>query len=427
MRKSLLTLIAVLYILSIKAQDNKVWLPETKTTVTTIYDLLEEKPRPRTSKSTINYVYDSFGRSLKSEHGITVYSLCEFDGPNTSIPRFEKYYSKSFGDNSWEYSYVLEREIVRDENGRTTRINVYRTNKEGKTALFGYQTFEYDDGGNLIKYTNVPAINIYMDQDNMEGEDYYYINTYTDFVWGDKLADEPEVGSTQWQNWIVSPKSGLKSYSYTDTLVLVKNNVAMVEQQHKFTYTMDYSNDNYYREESARLYGTNLQVTSVEYYDDLGSHTEKISIYSGCANTADRDDSKLTFVYSADTMYVTPNKYTVTHTENNILKGITFTSENSTYENTYNSQYGYLEQTHASGYEYTNLEESHNFEKTITYSDYKQYTTTAIQHIDGDMPSASPNSGSTLYNMQGQLVGSDGSLLPPGIYITQSGKKIIVR
>lgn len=427
MRHYFFILIASFCTLAMNAQDKKVWLPGCKTTIYTIYNLLEENPKPQTSKSVVDYEYDNYGRPLKSEPVGTMYSSYEYDQVGTIIPHNEKYYMWSFADNSWQYSFIIEREIICDEDGRTTRINEYRTNTNGKTALYGYQTFEYNADGTLFKYMKVPAINIYMDNDNMDGEDYYYKYVYTDFVWGTKFVDEPEIGSKEWQEWLVSPKSGLKSYTYTDSVIDVRNYQQTSQLSHQFAYSMDYSTDNYYYEESARLYGSNLQVTSVEYYDDLGSHYEKISIYSGCSNAKDRDDDKLTFVYSADTLYTSPNEYTVKHTENNIKTGVISTTENSTYENTYNSQYGYLEQTHGTGYEYTNLEESRNFEKTITYSDYKQYNITAIEQVVNKQLNSYIDGNKPLYNIHGQRVGGDVNNLPAGIYITQSGQKIFVK
>ena len=427
MRRYLFMFVVILYMLPTKAQDKMVWLPGCKTTVCKIYNLLEDNIHPKTSKGVVTYEYDEYGRSLKSEPEGTTYSTYEYDKAGTIIPHIEKYYSWSFNENCWKYSYTREREIIRNEDGRTTRINVYHTNTKGKTNLCGYQTFEYNEDGTLYRYMNVPAINIFMDLDNMDGEDFYHKYVYTDFVWGDKYVDEPEVGSKEWQKWIVSPKSGLKSYTYTDSLIDVRNYVQTSMLSTKYTYSMNYSTDNYYYEESARLYGSNLQVTSVEYYDDLGSHSEKVCIYSGCNSTNDRDENKLTFVYSADTLYTSPYKYTVTHTENNIKSGITDVTESSTYENTYNSEYGYLEQTHGEGYEYTLLEESRNFEKTITYSDYKQYGTTAIQSVTNDQSFIDVGGEGRLYNIHGQRVSSDTSLLSPGIYITCGGKKILVK
>ena len=405
------------------AQDNKTWLPGCITTESTIYNLLDENPKPQKSGEKNMIEYDNYGRLLydmPTPQYYAQYYVNEYDNIYTTIPHTTTWYVGNYY-KKWVINYTFENEILKDDSGKTVRINKYYTSPTCERIFAGYQLFNYDEEGRLNCYTYVPAINTYREVKDKEGDDYYHKEVYTDLKWGQSLVDEPEIGSDAWREWLVSPKSGLKSYTYTDTLIDVKNYVETKMLRYKFYYTTDFGTDDYYWEECARLYGTNLQVTATRYTDDMGSHSEKVLTYSGVTDAQDRDENKLTYVYSQDTTYITPNKYTVVHTSHNIKNGNILESENSTYENTYNSVYGYLEKTYATGVEYTATEDKIKFEKTITYSDYRQYPTTS--DIVGINNEAADDA--IVSNLQGQRITSGTYRLPAGIYITKSGKKIV--
>ena len=400
------------------AQVKKTWLPGCITTETVKHNLLGNSEETEKSEDKHIIAYDNYGRLLYDKPSLQYYArycVYEYDSPYTTIPHTTTWYCSSRDEKEWIYKGTLENEIIKNNDGKTIRINKYQITKNHDRVLCGHQSFSYGDDGKMNGYIYV----------NAENTDWYSKIVYSDMMWGEAIAEEPEVGSNAWRQWIVSPKSGLKSYTYTDTLVTTKDNVESKELLYKFEYTMDYGNNDYYWEEVARLWRkrNNLQVTSTKYTDGLGSHSINTLLYNGITDLKDRDENKLTYIYSQDTTYVTPNKYTVSHTSHDIKTGNILVSENSTYENTYNSEYGYLEKTHATGFEYTATEDKFNFEKTITYSDYRQYPiTTDIAAIKNE---ADDDGDIVVSNLQGQRIANGTHRLPAGIYITKSGKIIV--
>lgn len=425
-----LIVILLFGVCNLHAQKGIVWLPGKIVSVANSVDV--SSADINTEKNTLTtqqiYKYDDEGRIVYSEKSynghIQMIKTFEYNQANISIPSKENLYSWSNTEGVKKLEFSTEREFLYDNRGSLSEIYEYRIETNGVKNLYAYKSFNYDSDGQIEKYIYAYSIENNSDINSGTTKYDYELAIYKDFVWGKGELVMPKPGTKEWEEWLSNPQSGIKSYTYINRIVSSFEPIGTTEYVYK--RTMDYGVDEYAWEEYTSLLGKQLEINTVNYTDANGSHTDRQIIYDGCNDSNDREEAKFSQEIVKETIYISPNEYTYKEYKRNKDGFIqTFTDTNN--RNIYNNEYGYLEETQSSGYEYTPGEEKVTFENHTTYSDYKQYGTTAIQAVTNDQSFIDVEDNGCLYNLHGQRVSSDTSLLSPGIYITCGGKKILVK
>lgn len=415
---------------NLHAQERIVWLPGKIVSVANSVNV--SSADINTEKNTLItqqiYKYDDEGRIVYSEKSynghIQIIKTFEYSQANTSIPSKENLYSWSNTEGIKKLEFSTERDFLYDNRGVLSEIYEYRIETNGVKNLYAYKSFNYDIDGQIEKYIHVYSIENHSDINSGMTKYDYDLAIYKDFVWGKGKISIPELGTEEWEEWLSNPQSGIKSYTYINRIVSSFEPIGTKEYVYK--RTMDYGVDQYAWEEYTSLLGKQLEINTMTYTDANGSHTDRQIIYNDCNDSNDREEEKFSQEIVKETIYTSPNEYTYKEYKRNKDGFIqTLTDTNNKY--IYNNECGYLEETQSSGYEYTPGEEKVTFENHTTYSDYKQYGTTAIQSVTNDKSFANVEDKGYLYNIHGQRVSSDTGLLSPGIYITRSGKKILVK